>query len=39
MKAKREQGIHPFQGKEKLRACALTIVAVFAFGMIWQGGF
>lgn len=39
MKAKREQGIHPFQGKEKLGACALTIVAVFAFSMIWQGGF
>lgn len=38
IKAKREQGIHPFQGREKFGACALTVVAVVACGMIWQGG-
>lgn len=37
MQAKREQGIHPFQGKEKWGACGLSIVAITAVGMISQG--
>lgn len=37
IKAKRQQSTHPFQGKERLGACALTLVAVVAVGMLWQG--
>lgn len=37
IQAKREQGIDPFKGKEKLGASALGVVAVLAVGLIWQG--
>lgn len=37
MKAKQEQSISPFQGKEKLGACVLGLVALSAAGLIWQG--
>lgn len=35
--AKREQGETPFIGKEQLGACALSIVALLAVGMMWNG--
>ncbi|MDA0147735.1 basic amino acid/polyamine antiporter [Vibrio sp. LaRot3] len=37
IQAKREQGIHPFRGKEKLGACAISLMALLAVGMVWQG--
>ncbi|KOO03542.1 basic amino acid/polyamine antiporter [Vibrio nereis] len=37
IQAKKEQGIDPFEGKEKIGACALSIVAVVAVGMMWNG--
>ncbi|WP_332397116.1 basic amino acid/polyamine antiporter [Vibrio metschnikovii] len=39
IKAKREQGVQPFLGREKLGAGTLTLCALFAFGLIWQGWF
>lgn len=37
IQAKKERGINPFQGKERLGACALSLVAVVAVGMLWNG--
>ena len=37
IQAKKELGINPFQGKERLGACALSLVAVVAVGMLWNG--
>lgn len=37
IQAKREQGVDPFEGKEKLGACALTVAAVIALGLVSQG--
>ncbi|WP_159652201.1 basic amino acid/polyamine antiporter [Vibrio atypicus] len=37
VQAKREQGINPFEGKEKMGACALSLVALLAVGLMSQG--
>ncbi|RTZ16707.1 amino acid permease [Vibrio aquaticus] len=37
VKAKKEQGVSAFQGKEKLGACILGGGALVAAGLIWQG--
>lgn len=37
IQAKREQGINPFKGKEKLGASMLGLVAVLTVSLIWQG--
>lgn len=37
IQAKREQGIHPFKGRERLGAGVLGFTAMLAVGMIWSG--
>lgn len=37
IQAKKEQGINPFEGKEKVGAGLLSVVAVLAVGLLWQG--
>lgn len=37
VKAKREQGLKPFIGKEMVAASMLTVAAFVAVGMLWQG--
>ena len=37
VKAKREQGVSAFMGKEKAAAGLLTVAATLAVGMLWRG--
>ncbi|KGY07773.1 basic amino acid/polyamine antiporter [Vibrio sinaloensis] len=37
IQAKREQGIDPFNGKERVGACILSVAALLAVGLMWQG--
>ncbi|MDC5840460.1 basic amino acid/polyamine antiporter [Vibrio europaeus] len=37
IQAKKEQGINPFEGRERLGAGVLGVIAMLTVGMIWQG--
>ncbi|MEF1285376.1 basic amino acid/polyamine antiporter [Vibrio sp. M250220] len=37
IKAKSEQGVNPFAGKEKLGASMLGVIALFSMALLWQG--
>ncbi|TMX44179.1 basic amino acid/polyamine antiporter [Vibrio sp. Hep-1b-8] len=37
IKAKSEQGVNPFAGKEKLGASMLGVTALFSMALLWQG--
>lgn len=36
VRAKKEQGINPFEGKEKAGVGLLSVVALLAIGLLWQ---